>query len=171
MRTTHACTPSFRNFLNQYSRRLLSILAQPSKQNIIKVKNRGLRLASFFFTLCFVCNEFYFKELLDKSAQQKKNAEHTHMHTIFRNFLCQYSRRLLSILAPQKRHTNKTKQRDLCVCRVSLLFVCLSVINLQTCTVVQHKKKIRSTHACTPSFATFFHQYSRRLLSILAQIN
>ena len=31
------------------------------------------------------------------------------------------------------------------------------------------EKKMRSTHACTPSFATFLTQYSRRLLSILAQ--
>ena len=28
---------------------------------------------------------------------------------------------------------------------------------------------MRSTHACTPSFAHFFSQYSRRLLSILAR--
>ena len=33
----------------------------------------------------------------------------------------------------------------------------------------QRIKKMRSTHACTPSFAHFSRQYSRRLLSILAQ--
>ena len=36
----------------------------------------------------------------------KKNAEHTRMYTIFRNFLSQYSRRLLSILAQRKPKNN-----------------------------------------------------------------
>ena len=42
--------------------------------------------------------------ILKTSAQLcniKKNAEHTRMYTNFRNFSCQYSRRLLSILAHQ----------------------------------------------------------------------
>ena len=39
---------------------------------------------------------------LNKRAKRKKNAEHTRMYTIFRNFLHQYSRQLLSILAQHK---------------------------------------------------------------------
>ena len=39
-------------------------------------------------------------------VQHKKNTEHTHMHTNFRRFSSQYSRRLLSILAhPQQQKT------------------------------------------------------------------
>ena len=40
-----------------------------------------------------------YKTNLAKERSEKKNAEHTRMYTIFRNFSRQYSRRLLSILA------------------------------------------------------------------------
>ena len=85
--------------------------------------------------------------------KEKKNAEHTRMYTIFRNFLLQYSRRLLSILA-QHQYNNQTTTTVICFDE-SLLWLCFDCCDVTsiTCTVVQHKKKMRSTHACTPSFA------------------
>ena len=52
----------------------------------------------------------FLNELNKKKRSEKKNAEHTRMHTIFRTLSSQYSRRLLSILA---QHTNKTKKKKM----------------------------------------------------------
>ena len=54
------------------------------------------------FQTTFLANDY------NKSEAQKKNAEHTHMHTIFRDFLTQYSRWLLSILAHLTKKNKKT---------------------------------------------------------------
>ena len=183
---------------------------------------------------CLWCYQLFFKLNLIKERSEKKNAEHTRMHTISRNFLTQYSRRLLSILAQQTRTNKKTnntrfvmrtvvisffvcfnvktaqtcgaqkKMRSTHACtpsfapfllnihvgcclfshisnqpKIKTNLVVLCIANLQhyflswmsytNCTVVQTTKKMRSTHTCTPSFCNFLAQYSRRLLSILAQ--
>ena len=68
--------------LIQYSRRLLSILAQHKK---IHTKHKSDFNIAFWYGQCAdVVSDFYNK--LDKRAQRKKNAEHTRMHTIFRAF-------------------------------------------------------------------------------------
>ena len=75
------------------------------------------------------------------------------MYTIFRNFYIQYSRWLLSILAPQNQQTNNSKQ----CCDAALIITTLPD-QQQHFTIVQlHKKnkKMWSTHTCTPSFAHF----------------
>ena len=60
---------------------------------------------------------------------------------------------------------NKKKKSDVQIAFVTFLFGSIII-----CTVVQLKeKKMRSTHACTPSFAHLSSQYSRQLLSILAR--
>ena len=96
----HTHVHQLSRFSSQYSRRLLSILAQPNTKQ--KQKNtvgfhRNL-LYCFLFSRLHD-NLFFYRS---KHLLQKKNAEHTRMHTIFRNFLTQYSRRLLSILARKK---------------------------------------------------------------------
>ena len=101
------------------------------------------------------------------TQKKKKNAEHTRMHTIFRNSSSQYSRRLLSILAQTNRRRGKPNNVDCPFVYTTLIPRCIYYSS--TCTIVQTKKKIRSTHACTPSFRNFLRQYSRQLLSILAQ--
>ena len=53
----------------------------------------------------------------------KKNVEHIHMHTIFRNFLSQYSRRLLSILAQPVHKQNKKKHSWLLNTGYDVLFM------------------------------------------------
>ena len=96
------------------------------------------------------------------------------MHTIFRNFSCQYSRRLLSILA----RPSQTKLNLQECCRDALqIWVCEIIETILSNAHLLNKlnkerseKKMRSTHACTPTFR-FSSQYSRRLLSILAQKN
>ena len=93
----------FRNFLTQYSRRLLSILAQTQTKTKIKKKQVVFRddiaLIHHLQTSSILCAEL-------NKERSEKNAEHTRMHTIFRNFLSQYSRRLLSILAQIHQNTN-----------------------------------------------------------------
>ena len=91
----------FRAFLSQYSRQLLSILAQP--QIIIKPTiNCGI--------YCNLRFDYEMHDLLhepNKKSEAKKNAEHTRMHTIFRSLSSQYSRRLLSILAQLQQKTQR----------------------------------------------------------------
>ena len=75
------------------------------------------------------------------------------MYTNFHNFLCQYSRRLLSILAPQQPKKQKNKICDVDSRIFDLFFW---YYNLQTTLTKEgSEKKMRSTHACTPSFTTF----------------
>ena len=76
----------------------------------------------------------------------KKNAEHTRMYTIFRNFLTQYSRRLLSILA-QRNHTNNTRNKRCLWLRLSLYCsVCVAISTLH-CKQRALKKNVEHTHA------------------------
>ena len=70
----------FRSFLSQYSRRLLSILAQVKKQNN-KGNNSWLTTAVTF--LC--CERFIMIPQLHKSAKHKKKCgAHTHAHHLSR---------------------------------------------------------------------------------------
>ena len=94
------------------------------------------------------------------------------MYTNFRSFSSQYSRRLLSILAHQQKQfvlkvTRGVRRNFLNTFSTS----CINnfVFNLRGTSKKAKRKKMRSTHACTPSFRNFLHQYSRQLLSILAQ--
>ena len=82
----------FSCILSQYSRRLLSILARP--QRIIPQKTQEICCNALL-----LWDYSFFKEDCTKVRSKKKNAEHTRMYTILRNFSSQYSRRLLSILA------------------------------------------------------------------------
>ena len=90
---------NFRNSLSQYSRRLLSILAQINHNK--KTTNICLHLR-IDLSFCWGDAQLTSIYKTQKYEEQKKNAEHTHMYTNFRNFLSQYSRRLLSILAQQR---------------------------------------------------------------------
>ena len=89
--------------------------------------------------------------------KKEKNAEHTRMYTIFRAFSTQYSRRLLSILAQTKPKQTKTKQ---CVVSDALFVFVLEdryyIVQNQFAQLCIKIKKMRSTHACTPSFAHLF---------------
>ena len=114
MRSTHACTPSFRNFLHQYSRRVLSILAH-HKKNSPKTKTRDLSLLAGFldsgefdsivyYSILLTKYILLFNDLLlskhrlQKKWSEKKCGAHTHVHHLSQ-LSFQYSRRLLSILA------------------------------------------------------------------------
>ena len=112
----------------------------------------------------------YFSNFYINSAAKEKNAEHTRMYTIFRNSLHQYSRQLLSILAQLENKQKKTKKKN--GLKGEPFWFCLlnTLIYLITCTVVQHKK-IRSTHTHVHHLSQLSCQYSRRLLSILAQFS
>ena len=92
------------------------------------------------------------------------------MHTIFRDFLTQYSRRLLSILAQQ---LNKRNKSLVMCCQIPLLmirFVTLQLNNfvMQFELSKSAKKKKCGAHTHVHHLSLFFSQYSRRLLSILA---
>ena len=100
-------------FSRQYSRRLLSILAQLQAE-LTQLKQE-LLLVLLLFTLVVLVHQYiYFLHIVFTTCtvvqhENKKNAEHTRMYTNFRNFSSQYSRRLLSILAqPQLNPTFKT---------------------------------------------------------------
>ena len=80
MWSTHACTPSFfAPFFSQYSRRLLSILAQPaSKYNVTKQSCCDAGSIYSVVTLYIML----FTKLHSCAQKIKKNSEHTHMYTI-----------------------------------------------------------------------------------------
>ena len=109
---------------------------------------------------------------LIKRAQRKKNAEHTYMHTIFRNFLFSI---FTSVVVYSRTISNhKNTQKILVVltnCFNSTPLLCIIDLfnNLHSCAT--QRKKMRSTHACTHNCAAQRTQYSRRLLSILARPN
>ena len=86
----------FRNFLRQYSRRLLSILAQPFN---IKTKNKSDVVTALWFNW-FLCSYIYalLNEFYKRAKRKKKCGAHTHVHHLSQ-LSHQYSRRLLSILA------------------------------------------------------------------------
>ena len=65
---------------------------------------KSIEFWSMLNTLCVCCIYSYILTTCTvvQPKKKKKNAKHTHMHTIFHNFLAQYSRRLLSILAQHK---------------------------------------------------------------------
>ena len=102
------------------------------------------------------------------ATQKKKNAEHTHMHTIFRNFITQYSRRLLSILARHNSNLNKTFEWVLFSFSKSLTLRNHITLNNDLYKKAQRKKNAEHTRMYT-IFRAPLSQYSRRLLSILAQ--
>ena len=100
----------------------------------------------------------------------KKCGAHTHAHQLS-PLLSQYSRWLLSILARQTPQTKKNNcgfvlsSRNYFVCGASsttLLFIC---------TVVHKKREKCGAHTHVHQLSLFSSQYSRRLLSILAQQN
>ena len=144
----------FRTFSSQYSRRLLSILARTKNNN----KKTKLCCVATHDIICFLLlSSIYFITNLHSCANKiKKNAEHTRMYTNFRAFSSQYSRRLLSILAHHKKQKRKkTNRHDL---PMRTVFVFLFCCNSEFSTFAQlcNTKKIRSTHTCTPLFATFY---------------
>ena len=92
---------------------------------------------------------------------EKKRSTHACTHNCAAQW-AKYSRRLLSILAQQtKKRTRNKRWRLNCLL---FRFVCVSLLKR----LVKRRKK-RSTHACTHNCAAQRTQYSRRLLSILAQ--
>ena len=121
-----------------------------------------------------------FKQLVHQTCtvvQPKKNAEHTRMHINFRAFLanihvgcCLFSHNPNNIHKKKKTSGNDETA-------YYLFCVCWSTILSKTCTVVQTRKKMRSTHACTPSFAhslfsifTLVVVYSRTNLPIKTKL-
>ena len=151
MRSTHACTPSFALFFSIFTS--VVVYSRTNQLTPNTTKQVGVNCLSTW--LCLVI--YNISHDLHSCAIKKKKMRSTHACTpSFRNFSTQYSRRLLSILAQPiiknikhderfvmcclSFNTHRTRQRDL----------------LTTCTIVHiNKKKMRSTHACTPSFATF----------------
>ena len=109
MRSTHTCTPSFRTLSSQYSRRLLSILAQLKYSKAKKTKKiLSLRIFSFF-ALSIIYN--ICKRSLTKSTIKKMRSTHACTPTfalslsIFTSVVV-YSRTTIIIGA-------KNKQREL----------------------------------------------------------
>ena len=102
------------------------------------------------------------------TPKNKKNAEHTRMYTNFRSFLSQYSRRLLSILAqhPQQR----TRQRKWCECCLLVRWIVGASLYSPHCIKAKHKKKC-GAHTHVRQLSQLSSQYSRWLLSILAQLS
>ena len=87
MRSTHACTPSFRNFFTQYSRRLLSILAHPRNPKQTKKINYGLYIFvrhNLFLFLDFSSDSINLHSCAIK--KRKKCGAHTHVHHLFAHF-------------------------------------------------------------------------------------
>ena len=92
--------------------------------------------------------------------KKEKNAEHTRMYTIFRNF---FSPIFTSVVVYSRTSTNQPATNNKkgliagpflrVVCRLSDHFQ----NNLHSCATQKERsvKKMRSTHACTPSCATF----------------
>ena len=103
--------------------------------------------------------------------KKKKNAEHTRMYTNFSHFSSQYSRRLLSILAQHQQLTNPTQSIDF-----NRYFNCVVgfVRNDHCKTILIRKakrKKKCGAHTHAHHLSQLSYQYSRRLLSILAQLH
>ena len=90
------------------------------------------------------------------------------MHTIFRNF----SRNIhvsCCLFSHKKNKTNKHQIVRVAPCYLKFVLFCIDLITYRT-VVRQNKKNIR--HTCMHTiFRNFPRQYSRRLLSILAQLN
>ena len=106
----------------------------------------------------------FFDYIILKLAQlcnHKKNAEHTRMYTIFRNFITQYSRRLLSILAHHKKQ-NKPKKIVVCFSAILVLFW-----EFHWCFKLNLIKK-RSEKKCGAH--THAHHLSRTLFSIFTLV-
>ena len=80
MRSTHACTPTFALFPSQYSRRLLSILAQPTSS--IKLPKHVSLTHSHEINLVMWCTP----SLLKKAKHKKKCGAHTHVHHLHATF-------------------------------------------------------------------------------------
>ena len=148
----------FRNFLSQYSRRLLSILAQQSHKS--KKHNQW-----FDLFLCHRCNQplcfrqqYYLATRTVVHKTKKKCGAHTHVHHSFATFFSQYSRQLLSILA-QPEYNNQTTTTVICFDE-SLLRLCFDCcgVTFITCTVVQHKRKKNAEH--TRMYAIFRASFS-----------
>ena len=106
MRSTHACTPTFAHFSSQYSRRLLSILAQPYSQQTQK-KNIMILLLRVIMNFVFVAT-VYTANLHSCATQKKMRSTHTCTPTFASS--SQYSRRLLSILAQNETKNNKRRK-------------------------------------------------------------
>ena len=83
------------------------------------------------------------------AIQKRKNAEHTRMHTIFHTLSSQYSRRLLSILAPPKHKKNKKqKKNDLHQQVVEFVFFYVPTTFINNLTKKRSEKKCGAhTHA------------------------
>ena len=141
------CTPSFVHLSFSIFTSVVVYSRTPPKN---KNKNRTVDYSAALGFL-FLSFHLYFVNEHSKS-EAKKNAEHTRMYTIFSCILSQYSRRLLSILArPQRIIPQKTQE----ICCNALLLWDYSFFK-EDCTKVRSKKKMHSTHACTPSFTPFF---------------
>ena len=103
------------------------------------------------FNPCWSSASTIYQNNLAKERSEKKCGAHTHVHQLSR-FSSQYSRRLLSILAqPNTNNTQKNKRGLLCKL---LLFCVLHLQQLSLTNIAIAIKKMQSTHACTPSFAT-----------------
>ena len=79
------------------------VYSRTTKNLIEKHKNNKdfVCFRALFIVLQIVRDYLFKKQLAQLCNRKKKNAEHTRMHTNFRNSSRQYSRRLLSILAQQ----------------------------------------------------------------------
>ena len=166
MRSTHTCTPSFATFLHQYSRRLLSILAQPIPHNSLHWQ---VVYAALVVNYCVEhVNTQYVKQLAQLCNQKRKKCgAHMHAHHLSRLFFLNIH--VGCCLFSHNPPSNKTKSPQVVwQCSATGVFVRRKYNVINELNKRAQRKKMRSTHACTPSFATFSTQYSRRLLSILA---
>ena len=170
MQSTYTCTPSFAHLFSIFT----SVVVYSRTTPFIKTKTKkpvycDLRTWTWF---CFELHRLFAKHTY-KKAQRKKNAEHTHMYTIF------FATFLLNIhvgcclFSHHSNHKHKKKEQGVCGCSPSFLFTCCGeYIFVQRIYKRAQRKKMRSTHACTPSFATFFSiftsvvVYSRTTLQI-----
>ena len=108
---------------------------------------------------------------LNKIAKRKKNAEHTRMYTIFRNFLFTIFTSVVVYSRTTKEKHQKKPLRD--VSQSSLKCDVFRCRNNYTPNLIKRAKRKKKCGAHTHVhhlFATLSSQYSRRLLSILAQL-
>ena len=110
------------------------------------------------------------------AIKEKKCGAHTHVHHLSQLFSPIFTSVVVYSRTTQKKKTTK-KQNSLFRRAVLLLFFdhCNLLVNLHSC-ATQKKKKMRSTHACTPSFAPFFSSiftavvvYSRTTIPLKAK--
>ena len=109
----------------------------------------------------------YLKQLAQLCIKEKKCGAHTHVHQLSQLFFIIFTS--VVVYSRTTKYLPKHKKNyTVCLREQSLVFVLVSATSSLICTVVQSKKKC-GAHTHVHQLSLTSAQYSRRLLSILAQ--